>query len=486
MFRFIVFSCLLFFAPYVAGESSRADFESKRADLESSYVPIWSELAEQANSKKAFATRNRCYLAILSIVPDHPTALRGLKYRRVDDEWVPPKTKRPAKDSKSKSNEKLAATVDASITEYRDAVLALIERYTEELGPAGRVSAYKRLLSLNPESTTVRELLGETKFDGRWMLVETARSIERHGSLIELAKQSYGALGKLETASPDGFELELGIEWTAGLKSDRVRVFGTSELEELEQILRAAHGMHDLIEGALGKSVPLDRDFTLYSFAEPKDREQMVRHLPGMRSNPNTASIESTGGWLGLDARFANWSVDRPRRVDGSIRGTVSQYLKNGFNISLRHGWASEGIGLYLVEAMVGTRLTWFTKASRYVEEKVAGEKEEFSLESTELNWVEEGRKLLTAKDAPHLGALIGRQVGTMSASDLLHAYLLASYLIEGHPDKLPILLTAIGRNENPTKAFERVLGESLPNLEERLRRWVLERSQIKESKRNK
>jgi len=484
--QLILLCCLLLCPGYRSGPASVVDFATRRERLEEAYLPVWSELASEANTKKAFATRNRCYRAILGIDPDHLAARRGLKYKRVDGEWVENPSRRPAKDAKSKTVEKLAAEVDASILEYRDAVLALIEKHAEELGPGGVVDAQRRLLVLDSESALIHGLLGEIKLGEQWMLVETARSIERREALRMTAKASYEALESPASATPDGFEVELGIDWTAALETERVRVLGTGEPQEVEQILRAAHAMHGLIIEALGREVALDRHFTLYSLARPKDLELLFNQLPTVRKDPSAAITQATGGWLGLDSRFGNWSLDRPRRVDGSIRGVVSQYLKNGFRIGLRNGWASEGLGLYLVEVMVGTRLTWFEREERYVDEERAGEKEDFSLESTELNWMVEGRELLTAEDAPRLGALIGRPVGTMSSSDLLHAYLLASFLIEGRSQQLPALLDAIGAWQNPTLAFERILGEGLPNLETRLRRWVVEISQYEEASRTK
>lgn len=488
MLQSIALACLLLFAGFSSEATSAqtADFETERAKLEASFVPKWMEFATDANRKKAFATRNRCYEAILVLEPEHVSARLGLKYKRIDGVWVQTGSKREPKDAKSNSINKLAAAVDLSFIEFRNAVLALIESHSEELGPLGVLAEQRSLLALDSESVLIHSLLGETNFRGQWMLTETASAIERRESLRKNARTNFDALSTLERAQPDGFEVELGINWTAGFETDRVRVFGTGEVEELEQILRAAHAMDELVFEAFGRRVSLDLNFTLYSLANTEDVALLFDHLPTVRKDPSAAITDATGGWLGIDSRFGNWSADRPRRVDGSIRGVVSQYMKNGFRIDLRHGWASEGFGLYLVEAMVGTRLTWFKKKGRYVEDEVVQGKEDFSLESPELNWMVEGREMLLAEDAPHLGALIGRPVGTMSPRDLLHAYLLASYMIEGRPEETPVLLDAIGNGGNPTKTFERILGEALPNIETRLLRWVLEVSQYEESKQAK
>ena len=56
------------------------------------------------------------------------------------------------------------------------------------------------------------------------------------------------------------------------------------------------------------------------------------------------------------------------RRLDGAARQTLGTLLMDAYGVDGRHGWAWEGLGLYLVERMVGTRLTHYVQRGRYEE----------------------------------------------------------------------------------------------------------------------
>ena len=61
----------------------------------------------------------------------------------------------------------------------------------------------------------------------------------------------------------------------------------------------------------------------------------------------------------------------------------------------------------------------------------------------------------------------------SMRDEDLLVAYVLSAYLLEGRPDDVPRILRRIGAGEHPVRVFEDVMGFSVPVLEGRLRRWL-------------
>ena len=465
-----------------ANASSTRDFESKRSKLEQELVPKLEELAASANGLKAYATRNRCYRVILALDSEHKGARRGLKYRRKAGQWIPASSQRTAKDAESKRVAELVTATEDLIALYLQTMLPLIESYSDELGPLEVERAYRSILAFDPNNSDVRALLGEVKLGDQWIMLETARAIDRREFLLGVAKQAYDSISDLRAVEAEGFELEVGLDWTVVLRTPRVRCLGTGTAEEIERILRASHAMDDLIEATFKRRIALSKHHEIFVLANPGEKETLLKSLPRARKETSNVLEGANGGWLGHGDRFGIWSESVQRRVDGATRSTVNQYLQNGFKVGLRQGWASEGIGVYLVETMVGTHLTWFTKTERYVIQNNGG-KAAMTIDNPELDWMEAGRELLTSDGAPRLGALLGRRVSTMSASDLLHSYVLAAYLIEGRADELPFLLEAIGKNGNPTKAFESVLGQKLPIIEARLRRWVVERGQFVEQR---
>ena len=458
-----------------------ADFEAKRDRIAAELIPQLMELAKKANSLRGYASRDRCYRVILSLDFEHSGARRGLKYRKVDGQWVAKPPKRPAEDAVSKRVTRLAAEVEELVVGYLDTIVPLVAKYESELGPNGMADAYRRILIADPDNGEIRVLIGESRLGDRWVMKETAKGIERREALLSIARNAYEDVGKIEEVEPEGFEIQSGMPWSIGYQTSRVRCFGTGGAFEVERILRASHAMGDLIEAALGRPIALARDHAIYSLASAAEKAPFLKSLPRARKDTSNVLAAANGGWLGNGNRFGIWSEDVPRRVDGATRSTVNQYLQNGFKIGLRHGWASEGIGVYLVETMVGTHLTWFTKTERYVVQNDGG-KASMSIDDPDLDWMQAGRELLTADGAPHLGILLGRRVSTMTSLDLVHAYVLAAYLIEGRAKELPLLLEAIGRNGNPTKAFESILGEKLPVIEMRLRDWVVQRAEFEES----
>ena len=58
----------------------------------------------------------------------------------------------------------------------------------------------------------------------------------------------------------------------------------------------------------------------------------------------------------------------------------------------------------------------------------------------------------------------------------MLVAYALAAYLIEGRPQEVPDLLARLGAGADPASAFKAALGLSLPDVQDRLTRWLQER----------
>ena len=63
-----------------------------------------------------------------------------------------------------------------------------------------------------------------------------------------------------------------------------------------------------------------------------------------------------------------------------------------------------------------------------------------------------------------------------MTSGDLLLAYALSAYLVEGHePAVLEAILHRCGAGESPVLVLEQVLGYDIPRLEKRLLEWLRE-----------
>ena len=143
----------------------------------------------------------------------------------------------------------------------------------------------------------------------------------------------------------------------------------------------------------------------------------------------------------------------------------------DAYGVSGQNGWAWEGMGLYLVYQLTGTRKTYFIDRQAYA--RTSQTTLWPKLQDPQTDWLVEGRALLAGAAAPGLEFLLGRSVDTMRDEDLLVAYVLSAYLLEGRPDDVPRILRRIGAGEHPVRVFEDVMGFSVPVLEGRLRRWL-------------
>ena len=143
----------------------------------------------------------------------------------------------------------------------------------------------------------------------------------------------------------------------------------------------------------------------------------------------------------------------------------------DAYGVDGTHGWAWEGVGMYLVYHLVGTRMTYFIDRTDYAR------RNQFTLwprmQDPRTNWLQEAHGLLKAGRAPRLEFLIGRSVDTMRDEDVLVSYALAAYLLEGRPGDLPVILRRIGAGEHPVQVLEKVMGLPVQRIQERFVRWL-------------
>jgi hypothetical protein len=140
-----------------------------------------------------------------------------------------------------------------------------------------------------------------------------------------------------------------------------------------------------------------------------------------------------------------------------------------------------QGLGLYTTHRLVGTRLTTFIEmtTSRYDgEEDLPGVPR---LEDSNSDWLVIAHAYDRAGRLPRLAESMAVPLNQLQKQDLLLAYCMARYLVEGLPDHVREFLR-VAAHESDEKsvvglqaAAERVLEMPLPALDARLRRWVAE-----------
>jgi hypothetical protein len=180
------------------------------------------------------------------------------------------------------------------------------------------------------------------------------------------------------------------------------------------------------------------------------------------------------GGGLSGTWKIALFEPDEKKRHDCGVRHSLAHLLQRGWHLETSHAWIFEGLGLYLTREICGTRLTWFCTGSGVTNETKNSPRAKLIV--GDVNWMNEAYLLLTRENPVELATVLGRDLTTMGVEDVLVSYALAAYLVEGRPDAISSLLAAIGADTPPPEAIQKSLGMTVPELQERLVRWLSER----------
>ena len=432
-------------------------------------VQLW-ELAEWCMPRKLYRERDRLSRLVLEIEPEHRGARKVLKYHSRGDGWVQSRTYRmPRSHATEKNSKEYRQGLAAATDPYRSRLFRRIERDGRKLAPGTRELVLRKLLILDPDDLAIRTVLGERFLGNRWVLEETARAAEEGTGVASLAAVSLEKVRRPDIDAPNRGERDTGLVWNATMKTPRVRVVGTTPRKEVDETARVTEAMGHLFHRVFKHGQSQRPDYTIYLLRDSGERQALMQGL-GIDAATQTNLSRAAGGWLDPN-RLGEWDANPARRLDGAARQTLGAMLMDAYGIDGSHGWAWEGMGLYLTYRMVGTRMTYFVDRGSYTTPRVTTLWPK--LQAAETAWLAEARLLLARDDAPGLVFLLGRSVDTMRDEDILAAYALSAYLLEGRPDDVPLILKRIGQGEHPVTVFEQVTGFALPDLEQRLRRWL-------------
>lgn len=442
-----------------------------RQELDRSFTKKLVELAERAQRERLFGTRDRLLELVLRFEPDHRTARRTLRYHRRNGAWVRAKGYRPAVDrgpSTAAAEERFLAAYE----DYRDASLELLDAGRRGPQGEGEREQLRFLLTLHPDDERVRERLGEVPGREGWVLSETRAARGRRSKLHAAARDLLENAPLPETCEPDWREEDVVVPWRSGRRTSRIRVLGTVTDAETLRVTRAVHAMGDFFEVALGPREPYRPGFSIYLLESQVQGVRLVRQWPGLSVRERTFLESVHSGWLGDEPRVAVWSEPRRTRIDAAARQTTAMLLHDTYGIAKNEGWVFEGFGLYLVHQLVGTHLMSFVDM---LGERESASESARALQDPDADWLAIARDLDADNALPRLNFMLGRRVDDMGADELVTAYAFAAFLIEGRPREVHGILHRVGAGAHPVTVLEEELGRSLPDIEERFRRWLRE-----------
>ena len=467
---------LLLAAPLARAQEEvwqNASFASRRGELEAVLIEDLGRLAVESRNARLYGESDRLWGVVLILDSENRDARRALRYHKVrGDRWVQARGYQMRRNRNDKELLEYRTRITRRLESHRNSMLILIDAFRDSLGMAGVELELERLASLMPDDAVLRGARGEVLVEGKWLLEESEIARRHRRSFPALAGACLSKAPEPTKGEIRPEERQLSIPWNAARKTNRVRVVGTTGDPEASHTARVTHAVGDFFKYVFAVDQRSREDYTVYLLGQG-EAWQLIEQWRGLSESTRAGLRSAVGGWLGAPNRLAEGSPNRKRRLDGAARQTLGTRLMDAFGIDGRSGWAWEGVGLYLIHGLLGTRLTWFFETEGYQPSSTTGLW--MRLQDPAVNWFAEALRLLEGENPPRLVYLLGRDVNAMREVDVLYAYVLAAYLLEGHPKKAPTILRRVGKGEHPSTVFEEELGYTVPTIEKRLKRWLHE-----------
>lgn len=440
------------------------------------FVAVLDELADWCRSERLYEREQRIRSFMLGMDPDDASTRRALGYFYIGGEWKRSKAWHPARDHKPAKLPEAQRRIRSALAPLRDPLLADLAANPAGLQRDSAQRSIRALLAVDEDDADLRELIGETLFEGEWVLVESARTAERRDSLAaDIRKARRLAPPAVARSVPEDL-VAWPLAWTTSVRTLGLELIGTvppSECESVAVDLQSLARSFEFAFGLPGKHRDGLRVLLLRGYNEREIALDQLGLPPTVRNHLASAA----GGWLGSGQRLAEWDAAAERRRDGAARQVLGTMMMDRFGIDGGHAWAFEGFGLYLIHLQLGTRGTWFYQGGGY--QPVADVLSWTVAQDPASDWFALSRHLLTTEEGPRVHFLLGRPLNSMTSQDLVCSYTMAAYLLEGWPEQTPQLLAAIGRGEHPTVAFERELRFPITTIDQRIVRWIDESEQL-------
>ncbi|MCB9882113.1 MAG: hypothetical protein H6834_10005 [Planctomycetes bacterium] len=433
-------------------------------------LEAWEDLSTWAGENQLQARRYEMLEALLHFEPDHKEARRILGYRKQKDgTWKASTSRRPPKDRNTEALAEFETRRRAIVDPFVERTLALVDA-----NPDLRVDWKQTILNdaaaLAPEAPRIRQLLGEVEVDGRWILAESALARTRRRALAAQAKEILETMEEPERAELPALANEVGMGSATCVTVDGLRTVGMDE-EEAKRVARTCAAGVRFFDHAFSQTAKLARECTIYVIPNGQQKAFLQGH-PKVAKDQISFLSKVTSTWAGF-TDLGVWPSNPAEVRDAACRQCVDQMLGYAFGLSADQGWLVEGMGFYLCPQITGTRMTWFVVRTKYAGKALPLRDK---LMKSETSWYEEAERLLNEKDRLDLHGLLARPLNALTDEDILLAFLVTAFVIEGHPpETASALMRAMAKAQHHSEAFKTVLDLDLPALEVRLRRFSRE-----------
>ncbi len=357
-----------------------------------------------------------------------------------------------------------------------DEIFLLLDEIPTEGEPdlplADRRDVVEALLVVLPREPRLLEALGEKKKGSRWYLEESLAARERRAQVRRQAELLFAGSGEPAKVPVPDPENAVDLRWKSARLLPGVEVVGTVSDDEIEEAARIAWASIGWFRLATRREAPPFQDFRIV-LLQSVEEANLYLHFDRRVDDASRRFADGlTSFWIPKTATVLIWAPDRGLRKEWVARQTTAMLLLNGFGISTRQGAVYEGLGLYLSHKITGLRSTWYVRQSRYDEKR----DDRLAIDDikNQKSWLKLAKRRSRAR-APDFRRLLALEVNQMEVEDLVGAYALAAYLVEGAPDRLAPFLERLGQGMNFEFAVREIWGLDALELGTQVGRWLKE-----------
>jgi hypothetical protein len=448
-----------------------------RDELGRGLVRDYEALAKWCTSSKLIKSRAQICEAILHFEPENEKARRWLKHERDEQgRWVRPKDQREPKNYNPDAIGTFRKRRAEIAGRFTEPLLRLLE--AGKVSPLSRHRTLKAILAADPDNARGRELSGEEREDGSWLLSESITARLRRRQLRLVARAEIGGVVDPTSVEPTAAEKKLGIRWQAAYDGTDWRCVGSVASQELLRAARIAEAARPVFEAVFEIPTRRRRHSTFYLLRGPTDAQAMFGAHAAFSDKDREYYRRLAGAWIPGTTDFVQWGTQEETRIDAVTRMVCSFLMAGNLSIEKRPGWAVEGVGIYLTHLLTGTRRTLLVRRTGYHEQREDPTEKLDLWERTQMpgaDWLGLVRDLHRARKAPDLRLVMSKDLNQLTIEDVLCAHALAAYLIEGRPDDVVSFLNAVGKGMPMDKVVNEHLRTSVEGLARRLWRWLEE-----------
>jgi hypothetical protein len=424
--------------------------------------------------------RDRVFEMLLRLKPDHARARAGLKYTRKGkgEPWVQQGYKAPKNWEVGKlpeAQERLARILDG----YAERVLAVVHEAGERLPARERDAAREHVMDVAPDHAPLRKDMAHVEHGGRWLLPESVEGLARRKRFAEMRAEA-----QRTTPAPgiDAKGVSLGWSGAHSIHGFSVR---SQEPREAQTIVTTMARADAFCRAAVGPADAKEVRVRLVCLA---DRQAAVRWLAGQGAEYAAArrDVEKFGTLQLPSDEFLTYVGDTLFREGVALRYVVGRWIHRIGSGPRDRGWVSEGVGQRLAWS---ARLLHGPNWAGSERTEAAGASDDDAAPAVELPprdaaWLGAAARVLEREPVQRMASLLTRRLNAMGPEDVLAAYALAAYLLEGRPDALRPLVEASLELDDPEAQVRQALDVDVATLAWRVRRYVIEAAALEETPR--